>query len=197
MASIGRLLRDPRAYSWVPEYALARARGGLYRLRAAVGGGGRLRVGRGVVAECPVHIEGPGRVTIGDGCLLRRSNATDVHIRTLAPEATVEIGEGATLGGVLILCRRAVRIGARTLAANCRIQDVDFASADASAGASPVEIGEQGWLGIESVLLPGARLGRNVIVAAGAVVSTEIPDGSTALGNPARATRLSGPALQP
>jgi hypothetical protein len=39
------------------------------------------------------------------------------------------------------------------------------------------------------VILPGARLGRNVVVAAGAVVRGEVPDFAVVAGAPARIVR--------
>jgi acetyltransferase-like isoleucine patch superfamily enzyme len=54
---------------------------------------------------------------------------------------------------------------------------------------SPVVIGDGCWLGHGAVILPGARLGRNVAVAAGAVVRGEIPDHCVVAGVPARIVR--------
>ncbi|MFD4245058.1 acyltransferase [Streptomyces sp. NPDC058525] len=54
---------------------------------------------------------------------------------------------------------------------------------------APVEIGPGCWLGTGSVILPGARLGRNVVVAAGAVVRGEVPDHAVVAGAPARVVR--------
>ncbi|MFG2710467.1 acyltransferase [Streptomyces goshikiensis] len=54
---------------------------------------------------------------------------------------------------------------------------------------APVEIGPGCWLGTGAVILPGARLGRNVVVAAGAVVRGEVPDHAVVAGAPARIVR--------
>ncbi|WP_345034648.1 acyltransferase [Streptomyces sannanensis] len=53
----------------------------------------------------------------------------------------------------------------------------------------PVEIGPGCWIGTGAVILPGARLGRNVVVAAGAVVRGEVPDHAVVAGAPARIVR--------
>jgi acetyltransferase-like isoleucine patch superfamily enzyme len=53
----------------------------------------------------------------------------------------------------------------------------------------PVTIGAGSWLGYGAVVLPGARIGRNVVIGANAVVSGEIPDFSVAVGNPARVVK--------
>ncbi|MDH6143864.1 acetyltransferase-like isoleucine patch superfamily enzyme [Kitasatospora sp. GP30] len=52
-----------------------------------------------------------------------------------------------------------------------------------------VEIGSGSWIGTGAVILPGARLGRNVVVAAGSVVRGEIPDYSVVAGAPAKVVR--------
>ena len=54
---------------------------------------------------------------------------------------------------------------------------------------APVRIGSGSWLGANSVVLPGADIGRNVVVAAGAVVRGTVPDHSVVAGVPARLVR--------
>jgi serine acetyltransferase len=50
----------------------------------------------------------------------------------------------------------------------------------------PVRIGAGSWLGAGVVILPGTELGRNVVVAAGAVVRGVFPDHCVIAGVPAR-----------
>jgi 6,7-dimethyl-8-ribityllumazine synthase len=52
-----------------------------------------------------------------------------------------------------------------------------------------VEIGPGCWIGTGAVILPGARIGRNVVVAAGAVVRGVVPDHAVVAGAPARVVR--------
>ncbi|MHB8439896.1 MAG: acyltransferase [Acidimicrobiales bacterium] len=49
-----------------------------------------------------------------------------------------------------------------------------------------VHIGSGSWLGTAAVVLPGARIGRNAVIGAGAVVTGEVPDHCVAVGAPAR-----------
>jgi acetyltransferase-like isoleucine patch superfamily enzyme len=53
----------------------------------------------------------------------------------------------------------------------------------------PVSIGDGSWLGHGTVVLPGARIGRHVVIGANSVVTGEIPDFSVAVGAPARVIR--------
>jgi maltose O-acetyltransferase len=51
--------------------------------------------------------------------------------------------------------------------------------------AKPIEIGDGTWIGAHSVILGGVRVGSGCIVAAGSVVTRDIPDNSLAAGVPA------------
>jgi carbonic anhydrase/acetyltransferase-like protein (isoleucine patch superfamily) len=52
-----------------------------------------------------------------------------------------------------------------------------------------VSIGAGSWLGAGAIVLPGTRIGRNVVVAAGSVVRGEVPDRCVIAGVPARVVR--------
>lgn len=49
-----------------------------------------------------------------------------------------------------------------------------------------VIIGNNVFIGTKAIILPGVRIGSNVVVGAGAVVSRDIPDNSVCAGNPAK-----------
>jgi acetyltransferase-like isoleucine patch superfamily enzyme len=57
------------------------------------------------------------------------------------------------------------------------------------APSEPVSIGDGSWLGHGAIVLPGATIGRHVVVGAGSVVTGDLPDFSVAVGNPARVIR--------
>jgi serine acetyltransferase len=52
-----------------------------------------------------------------------------------------------------------------------------------------VSIGAGSWLGAGVIVLPGAAIGCNVVVAAGAVVRGVVPDRCVVAGVPARVVR--------
>jgi maltose O-acetyltransferase len=52
--------------------------------------------------------------------------------------------------------------------------------------ASPIHIGNDVWIGGQVVILPGITIGNNVIIAAGAVVTHDVPDNTLVAGVPAR-----------
>lgn len=51
-----------------------------------------------------------------------------------------------------------------------------------------VDIGDRSFIGAGSLILPGVRIGCDVVVGAGSVVTRDLPDGVVACGNPARIT---------
>ena len=51
---------------------------------------------------------------------------------------------------------------------------------------APVEIGRGCWVGVHAVITPGVSIGENTLIAAGAVVTADIPSGVVAGGVPAR-----------
>jgi maltose O-acetyltransferase len=55
--------------------------------------------------------------------------------------------------------------------------------------AKPVTIGNDVWIGGNVTILPGVTIGNNVIVAAGAVVTKDVPDNTLVGGVPARVIR--------
>ena len=53
----------------------------------------------------------------------------------------------------------------------------------------PVSIGDNVWIGGNTVIMPGVTIGSNVVIGAGSVVTKDIPDWCIAVGNPCRVIR--------
>lgn len=53
----------------------------------------------------------------------------------------------------------------------------------------PVHIGNNVWIGANSVILPGVTIGSNTVIGAGSVVTKNIPSNVVAVGNPCRVLR--------
>ena len=54
---------------------------------------------------------------------------------------------------------------------------------------SPVTIGDNVWVGGNTVINPGVTIGDNVVIGSGSVVTKDIPDHVIAAGNPCRVIR--------
>lgn len=52
-----------------------------------------------------------------------------------------------------------------------------------------ITIGDNVWIGANSVVLPGVTIGSNTVIGAGSVVNRSIPEWSVAAGNPCRVIR--------
>ncbi|MCW2811224.1 MAG: hypothetical protein JWP61_1682 [Friedmanniella sp.] len=113
---------------------------------------------------------GSGRhLTLGAGVYMNDR----VSIEALAP---VTIGAGSALGmEVLILTSH------HPLTPDGRWQE--------AAEGRPVSIGERVWIGARAIILPGAVIDDDVVVAAGAVVSGHLRSGGVYAGVPARRIR--------
>ncbi|CAH2713067.1 Maltose O-acetyltransferase [Neobacillus rhizosphaerae] len=59
-----------------------------------------------------------------------------------------------------------------------RISGVEFGD--------PVQIGDNVWIGGRAIINPGVKIGNNVVIASGAVVTKDVPDNVVVGGNPAR-----------
>lgn len=110
------------------------------------------------------------------------------------------IGPDCGLSGTTICAATDVRIGARVLiGADVMIFDTDFHVVDLlprryapmppSRPADGVTIHDDVFIGARSIILKGVTIGRGSVVAAGSVVSRDIPDQSVFGGNPARELR--------
>jgi acetyltransferase-like isoleucine patch superfamily enzyme len=121
---------------------------------------------------------GPGQedvperaLVIGDRCLV------NVRCGIVAHES-IEIGDDVWFGqGVYITD------------ANHGFEDLDVPIGRQLGEHQPVSVGKGSWLGHGAVILPGARIGRQCVVAAGSVVRGEVPDHSVVAGVPARVIR--------
>ena len=51
---------------------------------------------------------------------------------------------------------------------------------------APIEVGDDVFIGLKTLVLPGVRIGNRCIIGAGSVVNRSIPSGSIAAGVPAR-----------
>lgn len=112
----------------------------------------------------------------------------------------IEIGDGFGISGSTIYSTASIKIGRNaTIGANCKIIDNDFHPLDPEKRAlnlneehtarMPIEIGDNCFIGMNSIILKGTRLGNNVVVGAGSVVHGSYPDNCIIAGNPARTIR--------
>jgi acetyltransferase-like isoleucine patch superfamily enzyme len=177
-----------------------------------------IRLGRNVRIQrlrC-VSAERPSAsVEVGDDCVIYEN----AQIGAFA-KGSVSIGQGSVIGDARIVSRERIRIGSRVVTSwNVFIQDFDphpvdpdlrrvqmiqmtenFKPAervprpveklDWAFPSAPIEIGDDVWLGANTTILKGARIGAGSIVATGSVVTAgEYPPRSVLAGMPAKVVK--------
>jgi acetyltransferase-like isoleucine patch superfamily enzyme len=58
---------------------------------------------------------------------------------------------------------------------------------------SPIHIKGNAWIGAKAIVLQGITIGKNAVVAAGAVVTKDVPDNTVVGGNPAKILKQTPP----
>jgi acetyltransferase-like isoleucine patch superfamily enzyme len=173
--------------------AFALAKGYLVKARFLMDP--RVTIGPGFRAFMIPRIIGPGRVIIGAHVSTSRGFLRRPCILTHSRDSLVSIGNGSTLGGSRISCVENVHIGKDARLASVTILDSDVIPHGNMAvepdwrkvHARPVKIGNRVWAGINSFILPGAVIGDECAIGAGAVVQGQVvPERSLLVGNPAR-----------
>jgi hypothetical protein len=67
----------------------------------------------------------------------------------------------------------------------------DFSNVQGHMPGKDIFIGDNCWIGMNAVILPGVVLGKNTIVGAGSVVTKSFPEGNRVVaGNPAKCIRI-------
>lgn len=124
-------------------------------------------------AGMPMHadVRGAPIITIGDRCVLGKGIGIVGHDR-------IEIGDDIWTGHYVYITDQ-----------NHGYEDLDLPIGTQMWRNDPVSIGSGSWLGHGSIVLPGARIGRHVVVAAGAIVTGTVPDNAVVVGAPARVVR--------
>ncbi|WP_406150896.1 acyltransferase [Streptomyces sp. NBC_01012] len=183
-----------RVWAWVQETGAVTAQH-PGRLRfGRIGTGTRLAFPQGTVFGEP-WIELGDHCIIGEQVTLTAGLMPDLD---LGAETVLTLGNGVVLGrGSHVIADTTVSIGSDTYcgpyvyitSTNHSYDDPHEPVGKQWPRMEPVEIGPGCWIGTGAVILPGARLGRNVVVAAGAVVRGEVPDRAVVAGAPARVVR--------
>ncbi|MEY2516058.1 MAG: hypothetical protein QOJ89_3416 [bacterium] len=157
--------------------------------------------GPGSVVRPPLTVFGPERIRIGAGVWIGSraflSLVADFNGRTHDPSLT--IGDGCSFGeGLFVSAAGRIEIGREVMASrNVFIGDTYHEYADPAtpvvrqplAEPRPRVIGDGAFLGVGCAILPGVTLGENAYVAAGAVVTKDVPARTVVAGNPARVIR--------
>lgn len=157
-----------------------------------------------------VHMEKGGEISLGRGCVLCskcEANFAGVNhpviLALLRPGAKLTIGDDTGISGGSFCAAKSVEIGSHCLiGANVTVTDCDFHAVKPEGrrhnsdpkdiGCAPVVIEDNVWLGANVMVLKGVRIGKNTVVAAGSVVTRDLPPNCVAGGVPAKVLRELG-----
>ena len=187
-----RFAREHRMFTRVHAVhalRLLRARARIARTGADVHLHGMSFLGRDVELTAP---SGSGRVHVGPWCWIGDGVALRSHAGRVSVGAKVIIGGGTTVNAYLD-----VSIGDGALIADDvhitdfdhRTDRLDVPIKDQGVVTAPVRIGPDVWLGRGVTVLRGVDIGRGSVIGAHAVVTSDIPPYSVAVGAPARVVR--------
>lgn len=162
-------------------------------------------------AGMSLRIEHPTKkkfVSIGKGTVCAG------HFIFESTDGQVNIGDNCHIGASDFICSTEITIGSNTLVSyGCTIMDHDSHSMDfqtrredvatefidfkngtggtahknwATVKKAPIRIGNDVWIGMHCIILKGVTIGDSAVIAAGAVVTKDIPPKTLYGGNPAR-----------
>jgi acetyltransferase-like isoleucine patch superfamily enzyme len=158
------------------------------------------------------HPDNRGRLEFGEGAVFydampkftvqdRITAGAGLHIYStpIRPQLTAEEGAELRMGdsvglnhGVDVYATQLIEIGdAAMISPLVSIYDSNFHPIDEGSATkkAPVRIGRNVWLGHGVIVLAGVEVGDHSVVAAGSIVSRDIPPRSLAAGSPATRVR--------
>jgi serine acetyltransferase len=165
------------------------------------------RYGRNVHTGVFFHwIQGRGDLIVGDDVLVDGKCSFSFAAR-FSDQPTLIIGDATGIGhGCSFTIGKKITIGRHCrIAGHVWIFDSPGHPADPVARMAgsppaddevrPVVIEDNVWIGERAIIMPGVTIGQGSLVAAGSVVTTNVPPNTMVAGNPARQLRkLTGPA---
>jgi acetyltransferase-like isoleucine patch superfamily enzyme len=165
----------------IPKGKLSRALGFA---RAAVLFRGA-ETGPRLCALGPIKIANEGRLIVGARVTFLGGMISSELVTH--PSGVLQIGSSTSFNyGSSFEAHQWVSIGQRCLFASMvRICDRN------GPRTAPVVVGDDVWVAHGAILEPGVTIGNGSVVAAGSVVTKDVPPNCLAIGNPARAMKLS------
>jgi maltose O-acetyltransferase len=151
----------------------------------------------------PLLLLGPGRIVLGRDVMFGWQTSFGFHrgychLEASTTEALIEIGDGAEINNDAMIKSEGAGISigpGALLGSQVCIYDSDFHELDSrrrrggQPAIAPVELGPNVFIGDRALILKGVTIGEHSVVGAGSVVTSSIPAGVIAAGNPATVIR--------
>jgi len=126
---------------------------------------------------------------------LQRASVQPSVLRTLAPGAELQLGDGVGMSGTVVCAGKKIIIGEKTIIGSGAVlfdNDGHEPAADGSwpaeyvKSARPILIGRGVFIGARSIIMKGVQIGDGAVIGIGSVVTRNVPPNSIYFGNPAR-----------
>lgn len=104
----------------------------------------------------------------------------------------LSVGENVSLNGCSVGCQSEIAIGNDCLISDCYLLDTDYHNLDprlrhlppGPKTTAPIVIEDNVWIGANSTVMKGVRVGRDSVIGLGSVIRKSVPAGVVAIGNP-------------
>lgn len=92
--------------------------------------------------------------------------------------------------GIVIGSNLRMGPGVGLISSNHDINDYDSWTKE-----TPIEIGDNVWIGMNAIVMPGVKIGDNVVVGANSVVTKDVPQNCIVAGNPCKIIKEKSPYM--
>ena len=213
-SSLGRYILEQVVLGlcgWVPSVVGIALRAVAYRLimdlrgLVAIENGVRIRyadqihLAPGVYLDQDVYLHAcPGGIQIGEGTIVMHHAELHVYNFRGLPQSGIRIGRESLIGEFCVIRGTGgVAIGDRVylspmvhIYSNSHVfDDPETCFIDQGITTQGVTIEDECWIGAMAAILDGVTVGHNSVVAAGSVVTRDVPPYSLVAGVPARVVR--------
>ena len=158
------------------------------RIRNALGDSRKIRIGEHsiILGELFLFAHG-GDISIGDWCYIGKGTR-------IWSSGSIHIGDRVLIShNVNIFDSLTHPLNAHQRHAHYRAIVQTGHPTAIDLGERPVTVGDDAWIGANACVLRGVTIGKGAIIAAGAVVTKDVPPYTIVAGNPARVIRELGP----
>ena len=175
-----------------------------------------IRYGKNMQINNKIYVRGCGDVTIGDDFRFTSDGCINPICRNIRgafylgkPHVKIKIGDRVGMSSVCLWSNEEIKIGndvnigGDTLVLDNDAHPIDYelrrrierndseqVSSDDSVKTAPVIIEDDVWIGARCIILKGVRIGSRSIIAAGSVVTKDIPSDCIAGGNPCKVIKI-------
>lgn len=175
-----------------------------------------IKYGRNLCVHNKVYLLGCGQVTIGGDFHFTSGDSINPICRnirgaiyTVSPESKIVIGDRVGISSACLWAKECITIGNDVnIGGDCLIMDNDAHPQDyvqrratfakevghekylEAIPTAPIQIDDDVWIGARCMILKGVHIGARSIIAAGSIVTKDIPADCIAGGNPCKVIRM-------